>query len=252
MKKFLFAAFIILITSSPCFSKEKSVEPGATLHNSMNSLDWSGTYEGIFPCANCKGILTQITLNKDLSYSYKRAYLGTKKSPVQITGTFVWQPDGKSIRLTNNPRGHNLYRVGEGALIRLNARGKVISSKHRLEKMQDALTETYWKLTELNGQPIKPSEERIREIHLILKNEDNRVSGSGGCNMIMGGYVLDGKNLTFQQMASTMMACEDMKTEGVFLKMLTEVTTFNHSKGSLSFYDVSGKRIAVFQAIHLK
>ena len=25
-------------------------------HNSQNSLDWSGTYKGIIPCADCEGI----------------------------------------------------------------------------------------------------------------------------------------------------------------------------------------------------
>ena len=32
------------------------------MHTTMNSLDWDGTYTGILPCADCKGIETNITL----------------------------------------------------------------------------------------------------------------------------------------------------------------------------------------------
>ena len=40
------------------------------LHNSQNSLDWSGTYKGITPCADCEGIETILTLNADVQRSF--------------------------------------------------------------------------------------------------------------------------------------------------------------------------------------
>ena len=38
------------------------------MHNSRNSLDWVGIYEGVLPCADCPGIKTRLTLNYDGSY----------------------------------------------------------------------------------------------------------------------------------------------------------------------------------------
>ena len=38
------------------------------IHNSRNSLDWAGTYEGVLPCADCPGTKTRLTLNQDGSY----------------------------------------------------------------------------------------------------------------------------------------------------------------------------------------
>ncbi|HXV58295.1 MAG TPA: META domain-containing protein [Gaiellaceae bacterium] len=39
--------------------------------------------------------------------------------------------------------------------------------------------------------------------------EEGRASGFGGCNRFTGGYELDGDSISFQQLASTQMACEE-------------------------------------------
>ena len=38
------------------------------LHTRQNSLDWAGVYEGVLPCANCPGVRTRLTLQRDGSY----------------------------------------------------------------------------------------------------------------------------------------------------------------------------------------
>ena len=44
-------------------------------HNSRNSLDFAGVYEGVLPCADCPGIQTRLTLNRDVSYELSTLYL---------------------------------------------------------------------------------------------------------------------------------------------------------------------------------
>jgi copper homeostasis protein (lipoprotein) len=44
---------------------------------------------------------------------------------------------------------------------------------------------------------------------LELAADSDRLSGSGGCNRLMGGYQLKGERLRFSQLASTPMACPE-------------------------------------------
>ena len=68
------------------------------------------------------------------------------------------------------------------------------------------LVNTYWKLTHLDDAPVTPVEQR-REAHLVLHVEDQRVTGSTGCNRLTGRYRLEGNRLGFGRLASTRMAC---------------------------------------------
>ncbi|MFT7364105.1 MAG: putative lipoprotein NlpE involved in copper resistance, partial [Algoriphagus sp.] len=71
-------------------------------HNSMNSLDWNGTYKGVLPCASCEGIETILTLNSDQSYVLITNYLGRNDALEQEKrGEFSWNEDSSIITLTN-------------------------------------------------------------------------------------------------------------------------------------------------------
>jgi heat shock protein HslJ len=115
------------------------------------------------------------------------------------------------------------------------------------------MVETYWKLTELMGQPIVKTENMRSEIHIILKKEGNRVQGFSGCNTIMGGYELkEGNRITFSQMASTMMACDEMETESLFNKMLGEVDNYSIKGNSMTLNRARMAPMARFEAVLMK
>ena len=108
------------------------------------------------------------------------------------------------------------------------------------------LTNTYWKLTQLGGSAIVP-EKGKREAHLIFK--DQRVSGSGGCNSMAGGYTLDGETLKFSQMAGTMMACAaGMDEESRLGLALTLVARWKISGRQLDLLDSEGQLLARLEA----
>ncbi len=109
------------------------------------------------------------------------------------------------------------------------------------------LENSYWKLTRLQDQPVTVAAQQ-REPYLILRPEDHRLSGSGGCNRLTGSYRLEGARLTLGQVASTMMACLDgMATEHAFLQALNRVETFEILGEHLELFDAGGAMLARFE-----
>ena len=116
----------------------------------------------------------------------------------------------------------------------------------------EPLENTYWKLTRLGETPVRAVPNQ-REAHFILHRPDRRVSGSGGCNRVAGGYELEGDRLTFGRMAVTMMACaEGAETERAFLAALQQVRRAKITQQRLELLDSSGGVVARFEAVHLR
>ena len=119
-------------------------------------------------------------------------------------------------------------------------------------KTNASLTNTYWKLTELNGDPavIGAGE---RELHMVLITEGSRVRGFSGCNKFTGTYKVEEDHFQFSQMASTRMACMDgMEQEQRFLSALEGTTGFKISGDSLSLHGADGQLLLRFEAVYLK
>lgn len=96
--------------------------------NSMNSLDWDGTYRGTLPCADCEGIETELTLNQDGTYSYKSNYLGKNDAlEEEYTGKFTWDKEGRTIQLDGLKGSPGKYQVGENQIWHLDQDGNRIS-----------------------------------------------------------------------------------------------------------------------------
>jgi heat shock protein HslJ len=114
------------------------------------------------------------------------------------------------------------------------------------------LENTYWKLTHLGDVPVIAGEKQ-REPHLVLRSQDQRVSGSSGCNRLMGGYTREGGTLAFSRLAGTRMACaEGMDTEQHFLAVLEQVKTWKIVGGHLGLLDAGGRLLARFEARDLQ
>lgn len=113
-----------------------------------------------------------------------------------------------------------------------------------------SLTETYWKLTTLDGKPVKVAEGR-REAHMVL-HEDGKANGSDGCNgFFMGWEQKDGK-LSFQLGGGTLMMCDDatMKQVQSFMEALNATDGWAIDGEELSLRK-GGKVVASFRAVAL-
>jgi putative lipoprotein len=85
---------------------------------------------------------------------------------------------------------------------------------------------------------------------LFEKDSSDRVSGSGGCNRLMGGFTLDGKTLRFSPLASTKMACAEpvMAFEMNVVRALEQVRGWRIEGGELFLLDAGGRPLLLYQA----
>lgn len=58
------------------------------IHNAENSLDYEGTYKGVFPAADCPGIEITLTLNPDKTFSLHSVYID-RDSSFDEKGTYI-------------------------------------------------------------------------------------------------------------------------------------------------------------------
>lgn len=114
-----------------------------------------------------------------------------------------------------------------------------------------SLTDTYWKLTEIEGQPAVLGADG-RELHMVLTSDGSQVRGFSGCNRFTGSYERNESQLQFRPLASTRMACvEGMEQEQQFLELLTKTARFTISGDSLALYSGDEQLILRFQAVAL-
>jgi heat shock protein HslJ len=207
--------------------------------DSRTSLDWSGTYTGVVPCADCEGIETTITLRADHAYTITTKYLGKDDPGSTLDGTFAWNEAGSEIALRELSNAPSRYLVGENALIQLDLSGERITgelaSRYILRKTSEtppvtpeALTAAvHWNLIELGGQLVTPAPGTTPPT-VMFSREGARISGFAGCNRFMGRCEFQaGNRLRFSQVAATKMACLDMTLETGFLQVLNTADSYN-------------------------
>lgn len=115
------------------------------------------------------------------------------------------------------------------------------------------LTETYWKLTTLQGKTVKMGTNQRKDIHFVLSQENQRVRGFSGCNRFSGGYQYDPKKLTFSQLVSTRMACrQNTISEGQIFQVFEQTKTYQINGDKLSLFDADKHLLAVFEAVYLQ
>lgn len=115
------------------------------------------------------------------------------------------------------------------------------------------ITEKYWKLISLEGKKIQVNENRQKEAHFVLKEEEHRVSGNTGCNSMGGSYeIADGNLLKFSKLFSTKMYCEAVPYEKEFLKALENTRSFKIQDDTLFLLDTAKNNLARFEAVYMQ
>lgn len=224
------------------------------------------SYEREVPGANSL-IRWHLDLLFEGRYRLRMTYLD-KPEPNQFDQVGQWRYDHDKVTLFQDTEPPWRFGVEAGGdlLRQLDSAGKPIESVHdaplrrlpepaliepHLEPGYVPLRGTDWKLVQLEGKPVEAAD-RQREPHLLFATETQRVSGSGGCNRIMGGFDLDGDTLHLPQMARTMMAClSGMERENRFLQSLGKVARYRIGDGHLEMLDTSGTVLMRFEAVPL-
>lgn len=99
----------------------------AAVANARSNVQWTGTYQGIFPCAGCEGVATMLKLNPDMTYSLRTRQLGVEDIDRKSDGRFSWQRDNSHIVLQGKTQ-NRIFRVGDGFLQLTGADGKPVQS----------------------------------------------------------------------------------------------------------------------------
>ena len=116
------------------------------------------------------------------------------------------------------------------------------------------LTNTYWRIARLNGDPF-PDVDGRREAHLLLLETDGtRYSATVGCNTLIGGAEQDGDALSFGTGASTLMACPDGldQLETALGAALAATARFDIDGQALHLRDADGVETARFRAAYTR
>ena len=117
-------------------------------------------------------------------------------------------------------------------------------------KPEVTLTNTYWKLVELNGAAVQPGEGK--ELHMILKGED-QVGGYAGCNQFTGSMTVTGSGLSVGPIASTRSMCQDvMEQESAFLQALENAQRYSIAGEDLAIEDANGVVTLRFVAVYMQ
>ncbi|WP_162617995.1 META domain-containing protein [Salinicola halophilus] len=112
----------------------------------------------------------------------------------------------------------------------------------------EELIGTYWKLMTLDGRDVAVVEDQ-REAHMVLDTQ-GRVTGSTGCNRLVGSYTLDGRELHFSPIASTRMACpgEAATLERDWTAALARTARVEQAGKRLRLIDADGQTLAELKA----
>lgn len=115
-----------------------------------------------------------------------------------------------------------------------------------------SLTNTYWKLVELDGARVTMTPEQEREVRITL-DDNGKVSGFTGCNRVMGSYTVAADVLRFTQLGGTRMMCPPpaMQLESAVLAHLNSVTGFR-IEGEQLILLKDGAPVARYESVYLK
>lgn len=128
--------------------------------------------------------------------------------------------DRTVLNALNETRSYKRADTKELSIKFCDEKGKSVMT---LEKRMVDLLNGSWKVTTIDGKKI--TEENPT---MVIDIPEAKLSGFAGCNRMFGGISLDGTafGIAFTQVATTRMACPDMKTEQLFLSALGKVTGF--------------------------
>ena len=210
--------------AAPIAPAEPAAAPVVDMHTSRNALDWTGTYEGLLACADCAGIHTRLTLDRDGRFELMTRQLARGASPAASSGQFDWETGGNIIVLTSEGEQQR-FAVGEGRLLLLDAgqtqpawgRSTAVLAQSNpgwrttRQNLAEMITDHHWTLvdaTDAANQRLEglfPDPERA----FTFSFAESSLHVEGGCNGLRANYRVEAdRMLEVMGGMSTMMACE--------------------------------------------
>ena len=169
-----------------------------------------------------------------------------------IAGTKMMCPDmtveNNVLNALAQVKGYK--KAGKNEMYLCNASNRpVVILKKKEADVKLSVLNGEWKIKEVDGEAIPSGMEKQPFIAFDVKKKT--IHGNAGCNLINGGFETNAdnaKSISFPGVASTMMACPDMETEGKILKAINEVRSFGVlSGGGIGLYDANNALVVVLE-----
>ena len=110
----------------------------------------------------------------------------------------------------------------------------------------EQLENTDWTVTRMGDRAVATGGQRAP--HFVLHSATRRVSGSAGCNRLLGRFEAEDTSLTFSDVATSRMACPAMDVERQFLAALRATRSARITQRHLELFDGGGKFLARLEA----
>ena len=134
------------------------------------------------------------------------------------------------------------------ALLILSSMSAIAYGQRSMSTDQRVLTGIEWRLISLG--PAGSETTAVAGTTVTLRfGEDNRASGSTGCNSFSGAYQVRGDNISFSRLVSTRRACLDQNAneqEQRFLSTLGAANRFRLTRGRLTILSDRGRSVLNF------
>ncbi len=226
------------VTGTVTYLQSQTLPDNAEIHVVLEDLSQQGMPEGVLAEQSIPAAGKSVPIPFALDYDPKgvdenRAY---------------------SIRAEIRVDGETRYMSGQSYPVLTHGAGStadvVVMAVQRKESASLPLVGTYWKLTSLGGKHIIAVGDAKREPHLTLVTEMTRAVATGGCNQLVAGYVLSGRNaIRFSEFASTRMNCPDvMEQEHALETALVATKAYRIGGTRLDLMDGDGTVVARFEA----
>lgn len=135
MRKYLSLALVLSFVLFSCNNRTKTnghqIQRTDTtvidMHTAEISLDYCGIYEGTLPAADCPGIKTKLTINKNGTFSLHSEYIDKKDGIFDENGNY--SVEGNILTLKQNDGQTSYYKIEEGKIRMLNTEKQPITGQ---------------------------------------------------------------------------------------------------------------------------
>lgn len=130
----------------------------------------------------------------------------------------------------------------------LTLRVEDVENLHFVRVDEDPLAGTSWKLIDEVPADVDatPEMDSMAKPITLIFDEEGRAAGNGGCNSYSTSYTLDGTGITFEEVVSTKMACDDeaMQHEQDLFTALASALQYGLTDERLYIRYEDGRRLA--------
>lgn len=248
MKKYMLTILVIALAISACTAAQNTEEPSAPV-SILGAWKLTASGPANNPVPAVEGVEAGLTFNEDgtvtgtsgcnglggdysvegdqITFGEFVSTLMACDDPIMaqeevahrvMTDTATYQIEGDTLTITNNDNVLVLTR-----------------STFTAQPPEAAPLVGEWKLTSYGPrESLSPALEDVEAF--VTFNEDGTVTGTSGCNEFGGSYTVDGNEIAFEEITSTLMLCDTplMGQEEAMYQVLSETVAFQFEGNTLT------------------